>query len=134
MIVQSNDPTGEVGNMQTGEDAEDCGIRMCDEHHLEIVAALEKEECPYAKTEEELAVKIKKNEPDALFEVTRCLMTVGLKVMGSVELLKFRCPVCALRKFDFIGQTTAVISEKVKETTSKILTPPDRRVELIRPN
>lgn len=74
----------------TGDSSQGYSIKLCDEHDLQLLTALER------KPELELT---------AFHVITK--LAVG--VMGTVNVTRFGCPICALQKFDYINELAPII-------------------------
>lgn len=65
-------------------------IQMCVEHQDELFG--------YGLTESQFE------------QATKILFTLAARTLGTVNLVKHRCPICGLEKFDYIKQTVSVVT------------------------
>ena len=92
--------------MVFSDNPEDAKIAMCDEHYDKLVAKIERQGLGHlvSKSEDDLKAKVAAKKIDPLFHATEALIRLSLNTIGSEGVVQYRCPVCALSKFDFISQ------------------------------
>lgn len=98
-------------------------LEICQPHLEEIMERLTKFGAgnAVAKTDEEakLRLSLKKGEP--VQDVAKVLFALSINAMGTDAVARFRCPVCAFKKFDFITEIAEVVAPKYQEP-SRIIT------------
>jgi hypothetical protein len=94
----ATDPTdpGEIKVLMDGDEgSEKAPIRFCQEHWDRLVAAI--------------------NDEAKVMAAFDTLTRLSLRTLGSVDVCKFGCPVCALNKFDFIAAMAEVLTTEPVE-------------------
>lgn len=80
--------------IQVGEPSEDAPIQMCEAHWGEVVR--------YQLTESEIE------------NFVRVLFTLASRTLGTNTLMKYKCPVCGLKNFDYIAETILAVCPERK--------------------
>lgn len=84
------------GNMQSQvSNGEEPAIRLCEEHHADLL--------------KQLGVHI-----DMHHQVFHILAVIAGKSMGTENLMRFKCPVCAMQEFDWIKEVVSTVTDNVK--------------------
>lgn len=84
-----------VADPEPGEPQKSYQIAFCDEHQQDLLHALSSRRVC--------------TQPN-LLKASHTLFTIASRSIGTIELVKHRCPVCALLKFNYIEQTAILIA------------------------
>jgi hypothetical protein len=92
--------------MLVSPNPEDAKIQFCDEHHDRLVEKLKLHGIDHLITEdvETLKARIAARGIDPLWHAQEALIKLAINTIGSDGVIQYRCPICALNKFDFIAQ------------------------------
>jgi hypothetical protein len=101
-----------------GDNPEEAKISLCDEHYDKLVSKIELHGIAHlvSKDEDELKRKIAVKKIDPLFHSTEALIRLSINTIGSEGVVQYRCPVCALQKFDFISQIAQYMRQACLKT------------------
>ena len=81
-------------------------ISMCNEHHDHLLEKLKIQGIDHLISEDldSLQQNLNARRVDPLFHATDALIKLSINTIGTEGVLLYRCPVCALNRFDFIAQ------------------------------
>lgn len=85
-------------------DASAFKIAFCDTHQLELEKRLEESLVARLQANKRPLV----NPRQAMLKVSHVLFSLAARTIGTDDLVKHRCPVCALRNFDYILGCTQI--------------------------
>jgi hypothetical protein len=102
------------------DNPEDAKISLCDEHYDKLMDKLTLHGIAFmiSKDEAELKAKVAAKKIDPLFHATEALIRLSLNTIGSEGTVQYRCPVCALNKFDFVSQIAHYMRQVCVKSTS----------------
>lgn len=81
-------------------------ISLCNEHHDHLLDKLKLQGLDHliSPDVQTLQKRVAAREIDPLFHGTDGLIKLALHTVGTEGVILFRCPVCALNRFDFVSQ------------------------------
>lgn len=101
------------------DNPEDAKIGMCNEHHDKLLEKLRLHGLEHliSKDEKDLKAKLAAKKIDPLFHSTEALIRLAINTIGSEGVVQYRCPVCALNKFDFLSQISQYMRHACVKST-----------------
>lgn len=90
-------------------------ITFCNEHYDELVEKLKLHGIHHLITNgvEDLKARLAEKKVDPLWHAQEALIRLAINTIGSEGVVQYRCPVCALNRFDFIAQIALVLKQAV---------------------
>lgn len=115
VITQDN-----ILQMLVSPNPEDAKIQFCDEHHDRLVEKLKLHGIDHLITPdlESLRARLAAKGIDPLWHAQDALIRLALNTIGSDGVIQYRCPVCALNKFDFLAQIALFMKQACVRKTS----------------
>jgi hypothetical protein len=100
--------------LQPGEQAK---IEFCDRHHDELVRKLTLHGISglILTDESKLVARLRAKRIEPLFQSCEALIKLAIHTVGTEGVIFHRCPVCALSKFDFLGQIAGAMKDAVRQ-------------------
>lgn len=101
VITQDN-----ILQMLVSPNPDDAKIQFCDEHHDLLMEKLRLHGIDHLITKDvpTLQARLAAKGIDPLWHSQDAIIRLALNTIGSEGVVQYRCPVCALNKFDFVAQ------------------------------
>ena len=101
------------------DDPADAKIALCNEHYDKLLEKLKLHGIDHliSTSVEQLKARLQNKKIDPLFHATDALIRLSLNTIGSEGVVQYRCPVCALTKFDFISQIAQYMKSAAVQRT-----------------
>lgn len=94
-------------------DPDEAKIQFCDEHYDDLMAKLKLHGIDHLITPDLKSLKVRLNNRgiDPLWHAQEALIKLAINTIGSEGVIQYKCPVCALNKFDFVAQIAIVMKQ-----------------------
>lgn len=94
-------------------DPEEAKIQFCDAHYDQLVQKLALHGIDHLITTsvESLKARLAAKKVDPLWHGQHSLMMLAINTIGTQGAVQYRCPVCALNKFDFVAQAALAMKQ-----------------------
>lgn len=93
------------------DNLDDAKISLCNEHFDKLLERLRVHKIDgfVSSNLSELRTKLKTESIDPMHHSTVGLIRLALRSVGNEGVIQYRCPVCALQKFDYIAQVATLM-------------------------
>lgn len=99
--------------MMVDANPEDVKIQLCDDHYDKLLEKIKLHGIDHLITPsvESLKARLAAKKVDPLWHAQHSLMMLAINTIGTQGTVQYRCPVCALNKFDFIAQAALAMKQ-----------------------
>lgn len=106
--------------MMVDADPDEVKIQLCNDHYDQLLKKLELHGIDHliTKSVESLKARLAAKKVDPLWHAQHSLIMLAINTIGSQGVVQYRCPVCAMNKFDFVAQVALAMKQVCVGKTS----------------
>lgn len=99
--------------MSVNADPDEVKIQFCNDHYDALIEKLKLHGIEHLITPsvESLKARLAAKKVDPLWHGQHSLMMLAINTIGTQGVLQYKCPVCALQKFDFVAQVALAMKQ-----------------------
>lgn len=99
--------------MMVDADPDQVKIQLCDDHYDALLKKLKLHGIDHLITNsvEALKARLASKKIEPLWHAQHSLIMLAINTLGTQGAVQYRCPVCAMNKFDFIAQVALAMKQ-----------------------
>lgn len=92
-------------------------VEFCDKHHDLLLHKINVHKMGHLVTtnEKQLGDRLRAKGIEPVYHASEALIKLAITMVGSEGVVQHRCPICAIKKFDFLGQVVTGVKTALME-------------------